>query len=167
MDSYPSLKGAAFFYVSNSCQSPQIQNADFPCRIQHGAKPSGWEGSSNMLSPGQVQSNPGAQVMAAPWVCTGLRAGASWRSDPHQSVLVAARCFFQAGCPYCGRLSEECHWAQQCPSLDSLLSPAAFDGGLSWQPSGQIKHGAGGWGVRQASRSPMKHQGSSLGRVPT
>lgn len=49
------------------------------------------------------------------------------------------------------------------PSLETLLlqasSLAAFDGGLSWQLSKQSKHGAGGWGVRQDSHSPMRASG--------
>lgn len=150
VDSYPSLKRAAFFYISNSCQSPQIPNADFPCRIQLGQSHLAEKAALTCCLLGRYKAIQGPRW----WLHRGLHRSQGWsvvKEWTHQSVLVAARCFFQAGRPYCGRLSEECHWAQQCPSLDSLLSLAAFDGGLSWQPSGQIKHGAGGWGVRQAS----------------
>lgn len=74
VDSYPSLKRAAFFYISNSCQSPQIPNADFPCRIQLGQSHLAEKAALTCCLLGRYKAIQGPRW----WLHRGLHGSQGW-----------------------------------------------------------------------------------------
>lgn len=94
----------------------QIQNADFPCRLQHVAKPSGSEGGSNLLSPPRrqlswVQGNPVG-------LCDGCMVPSVMKGRPRQSHLL------QVSHPHCSHLAQRDHRASESPQVPFPREPA-------------------------------------------
>lgn len=142
----PKLLKSCVFLISNGYESPQIQNAHFPCRIQYVAKPSGWEGCSNMPSPlrrqpSWVQSNQWVHAVAARWVYTVMRARRVMKERSHWDLPVAASRLLQAGCPHCGHLSQGCCGASESPQ-----------GPFPREPATSITPSCTGWRVVMATQ---------------